>query len=60
MKTGDVAIFRDGTLHPTHWDMSMTRERTSIDLRVFDAQDPLTVYKGATGYRLSNAVALSH
>lgn len=44
LATGDICVFRDGTLHRTYVDRTMTRRRTSIDLRIFDAKNPLSVY----------------
>lgn len=52
VSVGDVLVFRDGTLHRTFTDPSMTRQRTSIDLRIFDATEPLSVYHGSPGFAL--------
>lgn len=52
VEVGDILVFRDGTLHRTFHEAGMKRQRTSIDLRVFDARDPLSVYHGSPGFRL--------
>ena len=49
---GDICVFRDGTLHRTFVDSTMTRRRTSIDLRVFAPKNPLSVYARSPGIAL--------
>ena len=37
MQTGDALMFRGGVLHRTHVTPTMTKERTSVELRLFPA-----------------------
>jgi hypothetical protein len=37
MQAGDALVFSGGVLHHTHVTAAMTRERTSVELRFFDA-----------------------
>lgn len=49
---GDVIVFREGTLHRSYVEPTMTKTRASVDLRVFGAVDPITVFRGADGILL--------
>ena len=46
MQAGDAILFRGDVLHRTHVTPAMTRDRTSIELRVFPANDIPARLKG--------------
>lgn len=49
---GDVIVFRECTLHRSYVEESMPNARASVDVRIFGAKDPITVFKGADGILL--------
>jgi hypothetical protein len=56
LAVGDIIVFRDGTLHRTYSDNTMRRQRTSIDLRMFDLEDTLSAYVGSSAIALSRPI----
>jgi hypothetical protein len=43
---GDALVFGGGVLHHTHVAPTMTRDRTSLELRVFPAGEPPSRLRG--------------
>jgi hypothetical protein len=53
LEEGDLIVFRECTLHRSYLDpATMSRPRASVDVRVFNARDPIGVFRGADGITL--------
>lgn len=52
LQLGDVILFRECTLHRSYVTGDMPNARASVDVRIFGATDPITVFRGADGILL--------
>jgi hypothetical protein len=52
LQLGDIILFRECTLHRSYVTSDMPNARASVDVRIFGATDPITVFRGADGILL--------